>query len=1631
MADSKLTPPLAAAVAQRMINVDQLSAFQDLEYAAVAKFLKVGGDSLAPAVREVKLQEFSGKDLLGLSPSEYASRLGLKSSAQRCLLQQLLDSVRGWNSSKASPPSSRANGSLAPASSSTESAPTRTLSSGRGFGSAQDAPANSSSLLTQKRPRVAGLRRGAAKVSPSESPPLGSAAPSAATRGGRHETKSDGEEGTHSSAAADGAENRGQGGRSEEKGAPAEAAAATRKRKAAENGKDSARDPVEEVETGCKKRTSANGQTGREPLDAEAEAENLPLARPDDITQKANAAKVRAGKGLLERLQGSKGGATGKNAVEKRIIYVCGERARPAKATKRCLTDEQPGATLAQNSAQGEGAAAEDRAPKKDQRGRAMAGKEAAKKAEKKKEEQTPDDAKKKAPLKATAVTEVGEPKRSNNTQCKAREGAPCRKAATASMLTPKRGDGPREQEKNRKQGAKEAAPQTTDAKKGTRAASASSSASPLKREREGDEGALAQERKKGKKQPDAATGAADRGATTRRLSGGGETKKAAAVEEEDAAKEPKQSRSSKPREKEVRRKPGPRRKSISTKRVSPATMDEQVKQAGHSCITQKQVVPIRFAEARQDDREKILSCSGQIKKTGEEDLAALCCRVCCTLADASLRFERNPKDLEAITHLIVPHDQERPTLKVLFVLATGGLVLNPQFVKTADENEKWPRATPRFEIYHFPTLLHRKAVAPPLKGKRVAVAGTFQRANAAKGGMTKALLCRLIELSGGVLLEPTDRVPSSPEFLVCPEDFRATPSEKKEKVKPGSGDEAGEDDSSLARVDVVTVQWVVESIRTWQTEPRDLHTHPHADAIRRVFGFSPVPPVDVKGEQDALKQEKGEADKAPAAKASRDVQDGERNLGASLATAAKVKNSAQRRNKKEGDLGKEEASNKATMEKTQGSAPFAETPNRASGGAAGERQQKGGSKKKVEATETATTAAPKGTAGRARHGKAKNVGEDGEQEREADAPRETKQGRSAKHSQAPKAAPAEQKEVQSRPPSRALSRKTALVSFNADKKRETNERKTKGNGDKAAKPGEQDGLKPSSSKKEKEDATRDESGEALSERAKQTVSGGRKTAGTVRTAQEKTAAEASTASREGKRTTKKTLPHQSGEAGIQERKPDNEEDVSMDDDEGEFDDDESEEGDSGDEEFADSGSEEDEEKSSEESVADSEEDAGEESESEEAHRTKDVSRAAAGVGRKEARAKERPAKAKRRAPAEKDDRSASGAGSQASGSSAKKPRGRPQTAPSAHQAKHETEADSTELEDAEQKREDSERLVGVAFSQEKQSHPVEEDHMLQSDAASARKQEREHEATREAEQEGSEGDEMEDQTNTTPSSRYAAEKGDVRANNAEGAQETQPKHRSTQLESGENETAEPRAAHAAEEERGQERLSADGRASQSGGSPRGEDAGHSPCHSENRGNEKGPGEENDTETAEQKEWLFEDDKDHVFMEEHGSDGSDEFDLGPSQLAHFHLPDFGSDDESDGEDDEEEWKDEEKEGTAEAEEEEEPGVEDAEVDVHRVSREEQNEEVATNLNEDDREDEETEACPPPSPRGSEACGTSARPFCESAATGGSRAHEGFDLSLPTQNSQRDRELTNVQFWTHASQDNDDPERLHL
>ncbi|KEP66456.1 UNVERIFIED_CONTAM: hypothetical protein HHA_258480 [Hammondia hammondi] len=809
MRDSMSAPTLAKAIEQQLIDAKQLSSFGGLEYAAVAKFLKVGGETLAPAVREVKLQELSGKNLLDLPTSKYSETLGLKTLPQQRLLQQLLAAVREISTSfsVSAPASRRAGGEPS------LSCP------GREPCSAKDAPeqedVNPVAFLSRKRLRVAGLRRGTAKtpqpppLAPLQPPPLREEdAKKSEAEQDKQRVSVSLEIGTRPECAGTGRGKRLSMG-----------SAAAPKRNSLESMREKEMAVQNEKAGKTGGSTVAVATSRNEKGASKAEEAGKPFQTParKDAEEKTNAAKARAERSLMERLQGVKAASSGtKKDESKRLIYLCGERTGVQKKGKDGGPEERRKAKARGQLEEGEEAEEEHASGLVIERGMkthgGQTGKDATQEKAAKKEAtqanvRNEKDSKKVLPMKGRGR----EPEKIGDKPDESRGDAKRAEQSGGEQMS--RG------EENKERGVKnkDEARTLSTGKAAERGAQGLSRKLKREREAETEEKEVLTEnlRKRGK-----ASGRS-----------GWAGKREGEKTEGKVTKETKSGAPKKADEAKTKRK-------LDTK---------QKGKAGGKTGTK-----------RGEASEGILSCSGSAKNDKGEDLADLCCRVCCMLPDASMRFERNPEDLETITHLVVPRDQERPTLKVLFVLATGGHVVNPQFVRTADEKETWPRTTTPFEVYHFPTRVHRKAIPPPLKGKRIAVAGVFPRACASKGTLTKPLLCRLIHLCGGVLLEPSDRVPSSPEFLVCPADFCAKAAERGEKNAEKNGKDTGEaepDEPDAVAVDVVTVHWVVESLRTWKMEPVNIHNHPHASAIRRFFAFSPRPPRAVKAETEPKKE--------------------------------------------------------------------------------------------------------------------------------------------------------------------------------------------------------------------------------------------------------------------------------------------------------------------------------------------------------------------------------------------------------------------------------------------------------------------------------------------------------------------------------------------------------------------------------------------------------------------------------------------------------------------------------------------------------------------------------------------------------------------------------------------------------
>ncbi|EPR62922.1 hypothetical protein TGDOM2_258480 [Toxoplasma gondii GAB2-2007-GAL-DOM2] len=810
MRDSMSAPSLAKAIEQQLIDADQLSSFGELEYAAVAKFLKVGGETLAPAVREVKLQELSGKSLLDLPTSKYSETLGLKTLPQQRLLQQLVAAIREMSTSfsVSAPAIKRATEEPS------LSCPGREPRSAKYTPEQEDV--NPVAFLSRKRLHVAGLRRGTAK--PPQTPsrvPLQLPALRKEDVAKKTEAAQDKQRVSVSLEAGIRPECAGTG---RGKRLSTENVAA-RKRKSLESMREKEMAVQNENAKKTGGSTEAVATSRNEKGASKAEETVKPFQTPTrkDAEEKANAAKARAERSLMERLQGVKAASSGtKKDESKRLIYICGERAGLQKKGKDGGPEERRKAKARGQLEEGEEAEEKQASGLVTERGMKTPGGHTRKDA-------TQEKAAKKEATRANVCNE----KDSKKVLPMKGRGHETEKIGDKPEET--RGDAKRAEES----GGKQMSPGEEKKERGVKNKDETCTLSKGKTAERGAQGLS----RKLKRERETETEEKVVFTENLRKRGKGSGRSGWAVKREGEKIEGKVTKETKP---------GAPKKADEAKTKRKLETKQKGKTRG------------KTGTKREEASEGILSCSGSAKNATGEDLADLCCRVCCTLPDASMRFERNPEDLETITHLVVPRDQERPTLKVLFVLATGGHIVNPQFVRTADERETWPRTTAPFESYHFPTRVHRKAIPPPLKGKRIAVAGVFPRACASKGTLTKPLLCRLIHLCGGVLLEPSDRVPSSPEFLVCPADFCAKAAERGEKNAEESGKdtgEAGPDEPDAVAVDVVTVHWVVESLRTWKMEPANIHNHPHASAIRRFFAFSPRPPRVVKAETEPKKE--------------------------------------------------------------------------------------------------------------------------------------------------------------------------------------------------------------------------------------------------------------------------------------------------------------------------------------------------------------------------------------------------------------------------------------------------------------------------------------------------------------------------------------------------------------------------------------------------------------------------------------------------------------------------------------------------------------------------------------------------------------------------------------------------------
>ena len=162
----------------------------------------------------------------------------------------------------------------------------------------------------------------------------------------------------------------------------------------------------------------------------------------------------------------------------------------------------------------------------------------------------------------------------------------------------------------------------------------------------------------------------------------------------------------------------------------------------------------------------------------------------------ACISFRRSPQTGASCTHLIIPETMSRPTRTVLDVLVAGERVVIPLWVdRCLGEGRVPPEPEHLLESASFPRVSDRKTRPWPLRGLRVAVAGAYR----AENHKSVSRLCLRLWASGlGAHL--TDSLDSATILIVPPTSTkRLCPELLKQSV-----------------ADVVTPQWLIESILAW-----------------------------------------------------------------------------------------------------------------------------------------------------------------------------------------------------------------------------------------------------------------------------------------------------------------------------------------------------------------------------------------------------------------------------------------------------------------------------------------------------------------------------------------------------------------------------------------------------------------------------------------------------------------------------------------------------------------------------------------------------------------------------------------------------------------------------------------------
>ncbi|KAL8455399.1 hypothetical protein Emag_000783 [Eimeria magna] len=273
-------------------------------------------------------------------------------------------------------------------------------------------------------------------------------------------------------------------------------------------------------------------------------------------------------------------------------------------------------------------------------------------------------------------------------------------------------------------------------------------------------------------------------------------------------------------RAKQQQRKPLPPRHHHHQQQQQQQKKFEEKRVEGSSCLRSKlmawasSVLSLRSffhdeinRQAERRKRRALLSTTGFAEGASVQGELGALVRKLGPLEGAPLVFERKPEALDQITHLLCSDDLQRPTVKLYFALATGGLLLREDFWKEARSSRSWPDPL-LFQRTDFPSLEDRLQSRWLLKGLPVSVEGPCTSA-----ALSKQQLQRLVGALGGRL---ADEASASVRLFEDLETARRRQARGLLETSKG--------DTSASSVSLVSAQWLLDCVRTWSFKPFDLY---------------------------------------------------------------------------------------------------------------------------------------------------------------------------------------------------------------------------------------------------------------------------------------------------------------------------------------------------------------------------------------------------------------------------------------------------------------------------------------------------------------------------------------------------------------------------------------------------------------------------------------------------------------------------------------------------------------------------------------------------------------------------------------------------------------------------------------